>query len=1168
MNSFIANKLRLTFFVAFCALLLVSTLLSYWYYGVKFSELLQLEFRTEIRQVDQLNKELNSEFFALSSQGQLLTRLFEQPENSTRANTGYAYQIDLMDAKKASLNIITQQEINAHYGIIKSTLSNLAVLNNVDGAFFVWQDASENFQLLSGQTDFSVPDKVLTWLALYSHQSKRLLERPFFSPPFKVAKTDSNKNYMIYSFVAGTKQFFIVLELKASTFKLEAFSDLKANAVLWHNDSGFLVSSNVESQVNKYILTTNPLLAVTSLPLSIQKLIIYQGVSKGGEVQQAMIGDEQAQVATRIGLADGSYQVLLFKPQLALHEKAKQGALKFGILIFLSGLLVVLIFLALILRLLAGPTSKLIEFIEQQSSVFETGTPRIPKGWFTWFEKIQLSFQDNRNLLQNLTEKNRELDTKVKSRTRELMQQTISKDRNIALNRAMMNTIPDSLYYKNVSGGYLGCNKAYEKLIGLSEELLVAKTASDIFTAEKAAEIERVEQIIISTNKVYVDQETIEQKDGSLKLVRWSYSPITNTQGEVLGILGIGQDITEQQASLKKLSVIAEEAERANQVKGEFIANISHEIRTPMNSIIGMLQLLQGSSTDSSQQSYIKIAETSARNLLSVINNILDFSKASADKLEVESEVFSISQVLESSFANSAPKAMQKGVILDTQLGPDFPELIKGDEIKLGQIFTNLIGNAVKFTEQGHVIVSAKLVEQNKFRQTLCFEVKDTGIGIAKSQQKKVFEAFSQADNSVTRQFGGTGLGLTITYQLVELLGGKIELESEEGVGSTFRLTFSFERVEEQPEITLVEAKWCFWDHDEQVRELLKNKLESFGLAAHMLDIEDKETKCPSSVLICRPEALSFLPDTLIEQIKSSKLKLQPVSYTFNPNSGLLSELPHLPVLTSPFNVQSMMLNILQDQWVLPQSNDHQGELTGAKVLVVEDNKVNQQVLSLMLEADHAKVSLANNGAQALSMLAQDSFDIVITDIQMPVMDGLTLIKNIRALEGEVKDIPVVVVSAHTHDTDVSDSLSAGANKHLPKPINKGDLVEVIQSLVEIDNSDAFNGLAQHINLDFLLNQFHHSVPSAKQVLMSFCQSQQQEFQDFTRQAMELDSETVRKKVHSYKGMLGNIGAEQAHKETVKLEQQLKSTGQVDKDDFYRWQQKVNELLLMLEKLQ
>lgn len=1132
---------------------------------------MQLELRAEIKEVEQLNKELNSEFFALTSQGQLLATLFEQHTVGNINKPSNAYQIDLMEAqkaKKAKLNVISEAEVNAHYGLINSTLFNLSELSNVNDAFFVWQDEQDNFQLLSGRANFELPDKVLTWLALYSHQSKRLLDKPFFSPPFKVAKTNINKNYMIYSFLTTTKQYFVVLELKASTFKLQSYSELNANAVLWHNSSGFLVSSNIESQVNKYILTTNPLLAGTSLPLSMQKLIYNQVASKDGKVEQAMIEGEEAQVATRLSLANGHYEVLLFKPELALHEKAKYGAIKFGLLIFLSGLLTLLIFLALILRFLAGPTSKLIEYIEQQSSVFETGEPRIPKGWYTWFEKIQLSFQDNRNLLHNLTEKNRELDIKVKSRTRELMMQTISKDRNLALNSAMMNTIPDSLYYKNVSGGYLGCNKAYEALIGLSEESLVAKTAADIFTPDKAAEIERVEQIIISTNRVYIDEEAIEQEDGSQILIRWLYSPITNTTGEVLGILGIGQDITEQQASLQKLAAIAEEAERADQVKGEFIANISHEIRTPMNSIIGMLQLLQGSSTDSSQQSYIKIAETSAKNLLSVINNILDFSKASAEKLEVESEVFSITQVLESSFANSAPKAMQKGVILDTQLAPDCPELLKGDEVKLGQIFTNLIGNAVKFTEQGNVIVSAKVLKKTELTQTLCFEVRDTGIGIAKSQQKKVFEAFSQADNSVTREYGGTGLGLTITYQLVELLGGKIELESEVGLGSIFRLEFTFERVEPQPEVAFVEANWCYWDHDTQVRELLHNKLVSFGLSAHLLDLNDEQVMCPSSVLICRPEALSHLPKVLIEMIKLGKLKLQPISYTFNPNSGLLVELPHLPVLTSPFNVQSLMLNLLQEQWVQPQPSNKEGELTNIRVLVVEDNELNQQVLSLMLKADDAQVQVVKNGSEALITLGNDQFDIVISDIQMPVMDGLTLTKSIRSMSDEVKDVPIIIVSAHTSEADIVNSLSAGANKHLPKPINKVELVQSIQELVGKTAHDAFNGLAEYINLDFLLDQFHHSVPSAKQVLKSFWNSQKEEFNEFSSNALVLDRDVVTRKIHSYKGMLGNIGAEDAHQETIKLEQQLKTSGQIAEGDFNRWQQKVSELLSMLQKLE
>ncbi len=1167
MNSFIAKKLRLAFVVAFLALFVVSILLGHWRYGVKFSELMQQEFHSEKSSIQQLNQSFNSEFIALDAQGKLLAKVLEQKHPNTKLSTSnqLAYRVDLMGEKTLEPSLIEQQNVKENFDLLVSSIANLGELKNVQNAFFVWQDQSDSLRLLSDDSNFKPPTKALTWLALYSHQSKKLVNKPFFSPPFRIEQSGLNQNYMIYSFIVEHRQFFVLLELKPDIFDLAEFMELKSQAVLWHVSSGFLVYSNVEPQVNKYILSSNPLLAVSSLPLEIQKHIIYRAELDISDVEIAYPENEPPQIVTKMSFIDDNYQILLFKSGKSLIKESAQSALRFGLLIFLSGLLVLLTFLTFILRFLASPTSKLIQFIEQQSSVFEVDKPDIPKGWVTWFDKIQLSFEDNRNLLSNLTEKNKELDNKVKQRTRELMQQTISKDRNLALNRAMMNTIPDSLYYKNVSGGYLGCNKAYEKLVGLTEELLVAKTASDVFYPEKAAQIEKVEQLIISSNKEYIEQETLIDSTGQQVLIRWLYSPITNGKGEVLGILGLGQDITEQHKNITDLSIAAEEAERANKVKGQFIANISHEIRTPMNSIIGMLQLLQSSTIDANQNSYIKIAETSALNLLSVINNILDFSKASAEKLEVDSEVFSISNVLECSFANSAAKAMKKGVMLDTRLAPDFPEYLIGDEIKLGQIFTNLIGNAVKFTEKGSVVVVAKVLEQSGLSQKLCFEIRDTGIGIAPEQQEKVFEAFSQADNSVTREYGGTGLGLTISYQLVELLGGSIELESKVGKGTVFRIILDFERLQEQPEINIADADWLYWDHDEDVVALLSNKLKSFGLDTTLLLPDFEAQPDVNYILVCRPEALSHLPARIIGKIKSGEIKLQPVSYTYNPDPTLLSELPHLPMLTAPFNAQTMMLNIIQEVLILPNGDArNSSELAGINVLIVEDNKVNQQVLTLMLEAEGARVEVTDNGTEALKRVAQERFQLIITDVQMPNMDGITLIEKLRSRD-EAKATPIIVVSAHTSEDDVSKSIKAGANQHLTKPINKTELVSTIKQLV----NEPFSALlVEHINIEFLLSQFNDSVPIAKKVLLSFASSQQQEFESLCQEFEELEAKELKDRVHSYKGMLGNIGAESAYQASVEVEKTIEARGKIEADVFVKWQQQVDELFKAITQLQ
>lgn len=1137
-----------------------------WLYQTKFEQLIKFEFVSENQLTQQLDKSFTADFTTLASQGRLLANVFEQQSSTEQVyDSELVYQVNLTDVNiTPTKELASQVQVQHNFSLIKTSLSNLAELETVDKAFFAWHSNLDTFQLLSSQAEFELPSEVLTWLSLYSHQSDKLLDKPFFSPPFRITKTDSNHNYMIYSFGSKSQQFYLLLQLQSDRLKLAKLFEQGISSVLWHSDSGFLVNSNIEAQINRYVLSPNPLLAVSSLPLPIQKFIIYQTPEQDNKVEIAKV-DGEKQLVTKIAIAEQNYKLLLFKPAANSMSLAMDHAVKQSMFVFLSGLLALLTLLTLMTRTLAGPTSKLIDFIEQQSSVFEVGKPVIPKGWFIWFEKIQSSFQDNRNLLHNLTEKNKELDDKVKVRTRELMQQTISKDRNLALNQAMMNTIPDSLYYKNLSGGYLGCNKAYEELIGLSEDQLVAKTAADIFEPEKAFAIERVEQKIIASNEVHIEQETIVGEDGETRLVRWLYSAITSSTGEALGILGLGQDITEQQMSMRNLSFAAEQAEKANQVKGEFIANISHEIRTPMNSIIGMLQLVQDSSVDSSQQSYLKIAETSAQNLLSVINNILDFSKASAEKLEVESATFSISKVLESSFANSMPKAMQKGIMLDIQLPQNFPEYLQGDEIKLGQIFTNLIGNAVKFTEQGQVLVTGEVLEQSDTTEQLCFYIRDTGIGIEEEQQKKVFEAFSQADSSVTRKYGGTGLGLTITCQLVELLNGSIELESQVGVGTVFKLSFEFTRVHQQPELQSIDASWFYWDHDNDVCQLLKNKLSGYDLTPRLISNDDSFSYPENSILVCRPESLSGLSEHTINQINAFRLKLQPISFSYSTESTKLPELPHLPMLTAPVSAKNIIVNAAEKPVLSPSHTvPHDAQLAGVKLLVVEDNKVNQQVLTLMLKAEGASVHIAGNGAEAISVLENEHFDLVLSDIQMPVMDGISLVKKLRK---DKYTIPFVIVSAHTSETDVQNSLSAGANEHIAKPINKQQLVEVVTELLEQTKRSFAQKLVKQINVDFLLNQFNQSIPIATKVLLGFYNSQQQDVENFCAKAMGLEFDTVSRKVHSYKGMLGNIGAETAHQSTVELERKLVAKQALEEDDLLQWQHQIGQLFEVIRTL-
>lgn len=1168
MNSFIANKIRIAVIAALLLLLICCSIYGVLLYKSSLNQLRQQQFVNELTAIEKLDNQLEQSFLLVNNSGLFFSELFKTTFSAEQAASNFTdlYKMDLLTPGAVKNTSFSNQHIASMAAIAHTNLRSLSATNNIKNTFLAWQNNEQSFRYIPGNSSTGAPSDILIWLALHTHESKSNLNKAFIPPPVKVKSIGKNQSFMIYSFVNKEQQYFVIAELELQMPAISRTSQVEQ--LLWHSKSGFMVQSNIEEQNNRYILSSNPLLAVTALPPEVQKFVLFERGNNVQNTSQIVLSDGSEKLLTKRVIGEGNYEVLLTKPASNIQKQALIIVRESVLYVLLIALMSLLVFYFLAVKLLANPASKLIEYIERQSSVFETELPKIPMGWFQWFEKIQLSFQDNRNLLKNLTSKNKELDLKVKERTRELVQQTISKDRNLALNRAMMNTIPNNLYYKNVSGGFLGCNSAYENLVGIKEDDLVAKTAIDIFSPEQAERIESVEQKIIETNQVHIDQLWQKDSRGNDVLLRWLYSPITSSRGEVLGILGLGQDITEQENSFQELSQAMREVERANQVKGDFIANISHEIRTPMNSIIGMLQLLDDSISDPNQKNYTNVAQTSANNLLKVINSILDFSKASAEKLEVEAEVFSISEVLDSSFANSTSKAMLKGVILDAQFANGFPEFFIGDEVKLAQIFTNLIGNAVKFTDSGSVIVTGQLLETDGDKQKVQFKVTDTGIGIAEHQQQKVFEAFSQADTSVTRKYGGTGLGLTITYQLVQLLGGTIELDSKVNRGSTFTLTFELGHVDEQPEIELFDADWFYWDQEQNIETILQSKLATFGIHALPLPLSHKDLVFKKhAILFCRPEALEHLPVHILEFVKSQKIKLQPVSYTINQKPNLLAQYPHYPMLTAPFNVQTLMLNLLQKTQILPHKLvKNPASLPGLRILIVEDNKVNQQVLCLMLEKECEQVMVVNNGAEALVTMANNSFDIVITDIQMPVVDGLTLAKNIRQTVRNGNLIPIIAVSAHSSPADLNKSELAGIDVHLTKPINKNKLIQVIQNLCFNQPKIINDELHEQIDFDYLLGQFSDSMDTAKKVLQRFLDSQSLTIANCVKSFEEQDFSTVKKHIHTLKGVLGSIGAKSAYNSTVEYERQLKQTQSLSNPEFEQWQNSINKLMAVLEQ--
>ncbi|MDR2406441.1 MAG: response regulator [Deltaproteobacteria bacterium] len=529
----------------------------------------------------------------------------------------------------------------------------------------------------------------------------------------------------------------------------------------------------------------------------------------------------------------------------------------------------------------------------------------------------------------------------------------------------------------------------------------------------------------------------------------------------------------EQEREARLAQALAEESARA---KSEFLANMSHEIRTPMNAILGLTHLVLETDLNDQQHEYLNRISVAAKTLLRIINDILDFSKIEAGKLEMEQTDFNLEALVRTSVKIFTAAASQKGLNLSYDIDKSVPQDLSGDQVRLSQILNNLISNALKFTEKGGVDLKITTEEQNEKDALLKFSVHDTGIGLAQEQIKNLFNAFTQADTSTTRKYGGTGLGLTISKRLSELMGGRIWCESEEGEGSTFIFTARF-KISEHP-VSKVDSGISF----KGITALaIDDNFTALELIVEALAKQDIETAAVNSGY----EALNYLksakkpPDLIlvdwkmhgmdgIETVRelrknpalSQSVIIMITSYNRDEILTPAKEVGVNKVLTKPLS-DSYLHDTLMEYFGKglkskrkrkDQKSEIVKDIVGAKILLVEDNEVNQLVASKILGNAGMQVSIATDGAKAVEMVQKDKYQLVLMDIQMPVMDGLTATKKIRELG--YTDLPIVAMTAHAMSSDRELSLQAGMNDHVNKPIN---IAELFNTLVKWIQPNAMN---------------------------------------------------------------------------------------------------------------
>jgi len=538
----------------------------------------------------------------------------------------------------------------------------------------------------------------------------------------------------------------------------------------------------------------------------------------------------------------------------------------------------------------------------------------------------------------------------------------------------------------------------------------------------------------------------------------------------------LDKEIGQRKEVEKDLLKAKKAAESATQAKSDFLANMSHEIRTPMNAVIGMSHLAQKTELTPKQQDYLDKIQSSANSLLGIINDILDFSKIEAGKLDMESTEFNLEDVLDNLANLVTVKAQEKKdleVLFAT--ASEVPRFLVGDPLRLGQVLINLANNAVKFTESGEIVVVTELLEQDSAGLTIKFSVRDTGIGLTEEQIGKLFQSFSQADTSTTRKFGGTGLGLTISKRLVEMMGGEIWVESEPGKGTTFSFTANFglgkETVRKRlvPSSDLRGMKVLVVDDSATSRNILQDILESFSfevtLAASaeegLEEIQRADKNQPYELVLMDWKMPGMDGLEASEQIKGHKnLSKIPaiILVTAYGREELMQQAEQIGL--DGFLIKPVGSSVLFDTIMyafgegIPETSRLAGRnkefealkgIQGAQILLVEDNEINQQVAMEILQGAGLNVTVANDGQEGVDAAMQKQYDTILMDIQMPVMDGYEAAKTIRNWEGgmrkEGKDpIPIVAMTAHAMAGDEQKSIEAGMNDHVTKPIDPDQL--------------------------------------------------------------------------------------------------------------------------------